>query len=154
MMTMTNMLRRTDAADVNVRSEGLKPARVAVLFSGGIDSTILACLAHRHIPLDEPIDLLNVAFENPRKIQLKVEGNFGGFTREKKKAVKRALRSASHSAEDISGDGATKGENDLDYLVPDRVTGLQEVEELRRVCKGRTWNFVRLPFVSFDFLLC
>ena len=31
-----------------------------------------------------------------------------------------------------------------DYLVPDRMTGLTEVEELRRVCPGRTWNFVRL----------
>lgn len=26
----------------------LKPARIAVLFSGGIDSTMLACLAHRY----------------------------------------------------------------------------------------------------------
>ena len=28
------------------------------------------------------------------------------------------------------------------YNVPDRLTGLQEVEELRRLCPGRTWNFV------------
>lgn len=28
------------------------------------------------------------------------------------------------------------------YLVPDRVTGLDEVEELRRLCPGRIWNFV------------
>eukprot|EP00962_Isochrysis_galbana_P048797 scaffold20423_cov73-Isochrysis_galbana.AAC.1 len=38
------------------------PARVAVMFSGGIDSLILARLADLHTPSCEPIDLLNVAF--------------------------------------------------------------------------------------------
>lgn len=28
------------------------------------------------------------------------------------------------------------------YMVPDRVTGLQELEELRQLCPGRVWNFV------------
>jgi asparagine synthetase B (glutamine-hydrolysing) len=42
------------------------PARIAVLFSGGLDCTMLARIAHELIPLSEPIDLLNVAFENPR----------------------------------------------------------------------------------------
>jgi hypothetical protein len=29
------------------------------------------------------------------------------------------------------------------YSVPDRNTGLLELEELRRTCPGRIWNFVR-----------
>jgi hypothetical protein len=29
------------------------------------------------------------------------------------------------------------------YLVPDRLSGLQEVEEFRRVFPERKWNFVR-----------
>lgn len=41
-------------------------ARVAVLFSGGLDCTILARLAHELIPNEQTIDLFNVAFENPR----------------------------------------------------------------------------------------
>lgn len=41
-------------------------ASVAVLFSGGLDCTILARMCHDLIPLNKPIDLLNVAFENPR----------------------------------------------------------------------------------------
>ncbi|KAG5950217.1 hypothetical protein E4U53_005366 [Claviceps sorghi] len=41
-------------------------ARVAVLFSGGLDCTVLARLASDLLPGDEPVDLLNVAFENPR----------------------------------------------------------------------------------------
>jgi asparagine synthetase B (glutamine-hydrolysing) len=41
-------------------------SRVAVLFSGGLDCTILARMSHDLLPLSEAIDLLNVAFENPR----------------------------------------------------------------------------------------
>jgi len=40
-------------------------AKVAVLFSGGLDSAVLAALADKCIPADEPIDLLNIAFEQP-----------------------------------------------------------------------------------------
>lgn len=37
-----------------------------MLFSGGIDCTLLARLAHDIVNESDPIDLLNVAFENPR----------------------------------------------------------------------------------------
>jgi asparagine synthetase B (glutamine-hydrolysing) len=37
--------------------------KVGVLFSGGLDSAILAALAHKHVKVDEAIDLINVAFE-------------------------------------------------------------------------------------------
>ncbi|OAQ99403.1 hypothetical protein LLEC1_07368, partial [Akanthomyces lecanii] len=40
--------------------------RVAVLFSGGLDCTVLARLTNDLLPDDQEIDLLNVAFENPR----------------------------------------------------------------------------------------
>ncbi|PLB55235.1 hypothetical protein P170DRAFT_399237 [Aspergillus steynii IBT 23096] len=40
--------------------------KVAVLFSGGLDCTLLARISHELLPHDETIDLLNVAFENPR----------------------------------------------------------------------------------------
>jgi asparagine synthetase B (glutamine-hydrolysing) len=39
---------------------------VAILFSGGLDCTLLARLAHECLHQDITIDLLNVAFENPR----------------------------------------------------------------------------------------
>ncbi|KAI9149721.1 hypothetical protein H9P43_009900 [Blastocladiella emersonii ATCC 22665] len=39
---------------------------IALLFSGGIDCSLLAALAHTHLPAAQPIDLVNVAFENPR----------------------------------------------------------------------------------------
>jgi len=40
--------------------------RLAVLFSGGLDCTVLAWIIHTLLPLNESIDLVNVAFENPR----------------------------------------------------------------------------------------
>lgn len=40
--------------------------KVAVLFSGGLDCTLLARVSHDILPKNESIDLLNVAFENPR----------------------------------------------------------------------------------------
>ncbi|KLU84680.1 hypothetical protein MAPG_03719 [Magnaporthiopsis poae ATCC 64411] len=40
--------------------------RVAVLFSGGLDCTVLARLCHDLLPATQGMDLLNVAFENPR----------------------------------------------------------------------------------------
>ncbi|TIA53482.1 hypothetical protein D6C83_04362, partial [Aureobasidium pullulans] len=42
------------------------PASLAVLFSGGLDCTLLARLSHDTLDPSQPIDLLNVAFENPR----------------------------------------------------------------------------------------
>lgn len=42
------------------------PANLAVLFSGGLDCTLLARLSHDILDSAQPIDLLNVAFENPR----------------------------------------------------------------------------------------
>jgi len=42
--------------------------RVAILFSGGLDCSVMAWLVHTLLPPDEAIDLINVAFENPRAI--------------------------------------------------------------------------------------
>jgi hypothetical protein len=88
----------------------------------------------RHVPLDEPIDLLNIAFENPRKIRVQVDGNVGGFKKKKKKALQ----------DDGPIEGGVSGRYNPNYLVPDRSAGLSELEELRRLCPGRQWNFVSL----------
>lgn len=55
-----------DIPTFTTHGEAQNPSRVAVLFSGGLDCTLLARLVHDILPHDQPVDLLNVAFENPR----------------------------------------------------------------------------------------
>lgn len=107
-------------------------ARVAILFSGGIDSTALCYFADRHIPKNEPIDLLNVAFENPRKIRVQLGGNLDALP----KHIKRERKKNEENGH-LAQHGAS-------YMVPDRVGGLEELEELRKVCPDRVWNFVEI----------
>lgn len=57
-------------------------SRIAVLFSGGLDSSVLALLLDRCLPKDESIDLINVAFPQrvvpqPQKRKVKNKSNMG-----------------------------------------------------------------------------
>lgn len=96
-------------------------SKVGILFSGGLDSTILAALANEFIPPGEPIDLLNVAFERERK-----EGNLN------RKAAREKKRVPSSEEEEVT------------YLVPDRITGKNALDDLKRLYPNRQWNFVQV----------
>ncbi|KAI0095300.1 asparagine synthase-domain-containing protein [Irpex rosettiformis] len=129
---------RLQVCNIPIVHGELGQARIAVLFSGGIDSTIIAYLASLHADPNEPIDLLNVAFENPRKILVQEEGNLYALQkRERKQKMKARLDYSTITVK---------------YDVPDRVTGRQELEELRRLCPDRTWNFVEInvPFEEYE----
>ncbi|RMZ82123.1 hypothetical protein DV737_g2232, partial [Chaetothyriales sp. CBS 132003] len=52
-----------------------KQAKVAILFSGGLDCGLLSRLAHDILPSTEPVDLLNVAFENPRALKARMSAD-------------------------------------------------------------------------------
>lgn len=82
-----------------------------------------------HLPEDEPIDLLNVAFENPRKNQTIIDEKSMRNGAKKKKQI-RTPKSDNTEKSPIS------------FRVPDRVTGLEELEEFNRLCPNRRWNFV------------
>lgn len=71
-------------------------APVAVLFSGGLDSTVLAALVDAELPNGVPIDLINVAFGNDQQTS----------------------------------------------AAPDRVSGLQSYEDLKRMAPLRPWRLV------------
>lgn len=95
-------------------SQQQQPSKVAILFSGGLDCTVLARLCHDLLPSDQGIDLINVAFENPR-----VAANA------KKSTDPNSLESF-----------------DIYEVCPDRITGRKSFAELQAVCPGRTWRFI------------
>lgn len=113
--------------------------RIAILFSGGLDCTVLARLVHDILPADQHIDLINVAFENPRVIQ----------------AAKNASQSLAKSSKtqnvntEAQVNGISEGENSSQNAeltayekCPDRKTGRKAFQELKTVCSGRVWRFV------------
>lgn len=65
-LTKALQLRVKDIPDHSHSQTSKDSAKVAVLFSGGLDCTLLARITHELLPLDEPVELINVAFENPR----------------------------------------------------------------------------------------
>lgn len=103
--------------------------RLAILFSGGLDCTVLARLAHDLLPLDQQVDLLNVAFENPRVIKAAQNGP----------RLKKGAQPPPLDANEISNNIASPYE-----LCPDRETGRKAHQELQNICLGRTWRFVAI----------
>ncbi|KAG4304448.1 hypothetical protein PORY_002158 [Pneumocystis oryctolagi] len=89
--------------------------RLAILYSGGLDSSVLAKIIHEILPLNEPVDLLNVAFEDLR------------FSSEQKEKS-----SKNTSFDDV-------------YNCPDRITGFNAYKELCEVTENqRPWRFVQI----------
>lgn len=91
---------------------------MAVLFSGGLDCTVVARMCHDLVPLDQGIDLINVAFENPR---------------------------VAANAQKLRGQEVS-GPFDIYEACPDRLTGRKSFAELQEVCPGRAWNFLAVRF--------
>ncbi|CAB4013167.1 Hypothetical predicted protein, partial [Paramuricea clavata] len=97
-------------------------SNVGILFSGGLDSIVLAALADRCVPLAETIDLINVAFEQ-------------------KSASKHTKQGRKHKQRKNPNDGEACVTN---FEVPDRITGRNGVAELKQINPERTWNFVEV----------
>lgn len=89
--------------------------RLAILFSGGLDCTVLARLAHDLVPSSQGIDLINVAFENPRQV-----------------AVDKTVRRTQPYLP----------VTDVYEACPDRITGRKAFAELRSICPDRHWRFI------------
>lgn len=89
-------------------------SKIGILFSGGLDSAILAAIADKYVPENESIDLINVAFERSVNNQ-----KISHMNDEKENVMQK-------------------------YDVPDRKTGRQTYSELLRICPSRKWNFIQV----------
>ena len=146
-------------------------AHVAVLFSGGLDCTTLALLADRYVPEGQPIDLLNVGFENVRAIEAAKHEREKRLRSALKAAAKKGAKAKSGTnsknagtteassaaqqerAEPLAGMVVDNEEgllNDI-YAVPDRLTGLASYAELCALAPHRRWNFVEInvPYAEY-----
>ncbi|NXE18878.1 ASND1 protein, partial [Ardeotis kori] len=123
---------RDEDQKTEVPSLSDRKAHIAVLFSGGIDSMVIAALADKHVPLGEPIDLLNVAF------MIKEQAKQKGAT---KKQVQHDLLCPPEGCEDFD---AKTGAHLSCFDVPDRITGRAGLKELQGINPSRTWNFVEI----------
>ncbi|EPQ30178.1 uncharacterized protein PFL1_02294 [Pseudozyma flocculosa PF-1] len=154
------LAKSVEARVTNIRTHGRRDeAHVAVLFSGGLDCATLARLADRFVPLEQPIDLLNVAFENPRAIKAaRLEAERARLRACKQQAPRRR-RAAFEAGQEASPlDSGDRGQADatsaaaLDvalpevdiYDVPDRLTGRATHAELVALAPRRRWNFVEI----------
>lgn len=54
------------------KNESCEHAKIGILFSGGIDCTILAVLADKLLDANQPIDLINVSFEKVNRAMKKL----------------------------------------------------------------------------------
>ncbi|XP_014478031.1 PREDICTED: asparagine synthetase domain-containing protein 1 [Dinoponera quadriceps] len=95
-------------------------SKIGILFSGGLDSAILTAIVDKHIPEDESIDLINVAFEK------------------------------SVSNQNVSHASGEKESVTQKYDVPDRKTGRQTYNELLRISPNRKWNFVQCDITQAE----
>ncbi|KAM3667456.1 asparagine synthetase domain-containing protein 1 [Ammospiza maritima maritima] len=130
------LCRDPDQITREVPSMSHKRAHIAVLFSGGIDSMVIAALADKHVPLEEPIDLLNVAFM--MKEQAKHRGT---AKRQTGHEVQLDLLCPQESCQDPAADTGTHSSC---FDVPDRITGRAGLKELEAINPSRTWNFVEI----------
>jgi len=131
-----SLFRDEDQKTSEVPSRSNRKAHVAVLFSGGIDSMVIAALADKHVPLEEPIDLLNVSFmvkEQPKqRTTTKKHSN---------REVRLDLLCPQESCQDLD---AKTGAGLSCFDVPDRITGRAGLKELEAINPSRTWNFVEI----------
>ncbi|XP_075009767.1 asparagine synthetase domain-containing protein 1 [Calonectris borealis] len=131
-----SLFRDEDQKTREVPSMSNRKAHVAVLFSGGIDSMVIAALADKHVPLGEPIDLLNVAFMIKEKAKQK------GTTKKHTNGQGQLdLLCPQESCKDLD---AKTGAHLSCFDVPDRITGMAGLKELEAINPSRSWNFVEI----------
>ncbi|NXN06900.1 ASND1 protein, partial [Indicator maculatus] len=131
-----SLVREKDGKTSELPSTSGRKAHVAVLFSGGIDSMVIAALADKHVPSGEPIDLLNVAFMAKQQAKHK-----GPTEKHARQEVQLDLLCHQESCQDLEGE---TGAHLSCFDVPDRITGRAGLKELEAINPSRTWNFVEI----------
>lgn len=104
----------------------------------------------RCLPADEPIELINVAFQRNKSTSTSDPPITKGWSKPKKDRPRRAEHdkfqpedSASTPASDPT-QLPSMARIPTEYDTPDRLSGYEALEELRMSCPGREWRFVEV----------
>lgn len=119
--------------------------RVAILFSGGLDCTVLARIAHDLLPLGDHIDLINVAFENPR-----VMNAIQNTPKSRKQVSLNTQDRYSLSDVEVGPFERALSKPTPFECCPDRETGWKAFQELQKVCPNRVWRFIAVGYTLSD----
>ena len=122
---------------------------IAILFSGGVDCTVLARLVDQILPPEQAVDLLNVAFENAQALRA-ANTSVRHTSSTKHSNVKKLsstideiggspLGSEQHQEINLS---SSRVHSAAYELCPDRVTARASLRELRAACPRREWRLV------------
>ncbi|XP_042299782.1 asparagine synthetase domain-containing protein 1 isoform X2 [Sceloporus undulatus] len=130
------LVRETD----QLRRDASGIAEIAILFSGGVDSILIATLADRHVPVEEPIDLLNVAFMVPEQ----------SYQNSSTKKHCREKKQLPPSPECLHANCIVTSNCVSFFNVPDRITGRAGLKELQSINPSRLWNFVEINVTLED----
>ena len=135
--------------------------RVAVLFSGGVDSAVLALLLDRSLPAGETIDLINVAFPLNRNNEQSTKAKKRKSGRRGQNREQEGLNGGMESLElksvpetEFEAHCPNKSspkqpeELEVSFKVPDRVTGRECYKQLLELCPARKWNFVEVILIN------
>lgn len=134
------LMRNSDPFRGEISDIDLRKSYIAILFSGGLDSMIIAALADRYVPLEEPIDLLNVAFE--------VTGQ--GNPNSSIKKCSKEKKQFPPCQESLNVKNTVTSDSSPSFNAPDRITGRAGLEELKIINPLRTWNFVEINVTLED----
>ncbi|KAI8620324.1 asparagine synthase-domain-containing protein [Chytriomyces sp. MP71] len=156
------------------QQQGNESEPLAILFSGGLDCMLLAALAAKNMGAGASIDLLNVAFDNPRVRKAAAAQKKAAVKHVKmnKKSLTKQAVTQMDGGEDaeVNGHEGNKGVNanvaasplvqessNVGYpshifAVPDRKTGLKGYEELKRTYPHILWRFVEIDVEFKDAL--
>lgn len=121
-------------------------SKLAILFSGGLDCSLVAFYATKILGINEPIDLLNVAFENPR---IKNTQNNNNNNKQKKKKKNLEKENSSESKEDNNNE---KDEIKKDFLgnpnynTPDRLLGFKSWKSLSKKYPNLRFVEINIPY--------
>ncbi|ORY52910.1 adenine nucleotide alpha hydrolases-like protein [Rhizoclosmatium globosum] len=151
---------QTIVQQAKLKNEEQEP--LAVLFSGGLDCMVLAALAAKSLPAGSSIDLLNVAFDNPRVRKAAADAVLLQSKKDKK-AGKKVKGKKGPTAEENQDNAVTEpvvpvvSESNPPsatypshlFAVPDRKTGRKGYEELKRTYPEIIWRFVEID-IEFE----